>query len=143
MWRTGYTNFFAKRQETGAPCAGEFSGHIFFDDPIIDFDDGVYAGAKLLEALGDGEETIEERLADAPHYWSTSEGRTDVGEEMKFGLINNLKARFEKDYEVIALDGMPVVFPTGWHRLPPPNPPPSLTRPTRCPLCWTSSSNSP
>ena len=50
MWSTGYTNVFAKRLETGAPFAGEFSGHMFFDDPIIDFDDGVYAGARLLEA---------------------------------------------------------------------------------------------
>ncbi len=127
MWRTGYTNVFAKRQETGAPFAGEFSGHIFFDDPIIDFDDGVYAGAKLLEALGDGEETIEERLADAPHYWSTAEGRTDVGEEVKFGLISNLKARFEKDYEVIALDGMRVVFPTGWALVRASNTEPAIT----------------
>jgi phosphomannomutase/phosphoglucomutase len=87
----------------------------------------VYAGAKLLEALGDGEGTIEERLADAPHYWSTSEGRTDVGEEMKFGLINNLKARFEKDYEVIALDGMRVVFPTGWALVRASNTEPAIT----------------
>jgi phosphomannomutase len=127
MWRTGYTNVFAKRLETGAPFAGEFSGHIFFDDPIIDFDDGVYAGAKLLEALGDGEATIEERLADAPHYWSTAEGRTDVGEEMKFGLIDRLKARFEKEYEVITLDGMRVVFPTGWALVRASNTEPAIT----------------
>jgi phosphomannomutase len=127
MWRTGYPNVFAKRLETGAPFAGEFSGHIFFDDPIIDFDDGVYAGAKLLEALGDGEAAIEERLADAPHYWSTAEGRTDVGEEKKFGLINRLIERFEKEYEVITLDGMRVVFPTGWALVRASNTEPAIT----------------
>lgn len=114
MWRTGYTNIFAKRLETNAPFAGEFSGHIFFDDPLLDFDDGIYAGAKLLEAIGDSEETIQDRLADAPHYWYTAEGRVEVGEEQKFGLISNLLAKFQKDYEVITLDGVRVVFPTGW-----------------------------
>ena len=127
MWRTGYTNVFAKRLETGAPFAGEFSGHIFFDDPVIDFDDGVYAGAKLLEALGDGEATIEERLADAPRYWSTAEGRTDMADDKKVGLISNLRARFEKEYEVITLDGMRVVFPTGWALVRASNTEPAIT----------------
>jgi phosphomannomutase len=127
MWRTGYTNIFAKRLETGAPFAGEYSGHVFFDDPLLDFDDGIYAGAKLLEAIGDSAETIPDRLADSPHYWNTPEGRVEVGEEQKFGLINNLRAKFEKDYEVITLDGVRVVFPTGWALIRASNTEPVLT----------------
>lgn len=127
MWRTGYTNIFAKRLETDAPFAGEFSGHIFFDDPILDFDDGIYSGAKLLEALGGSDQTIVEMLADAPKYWSTAEGRTDVGEEHKFRLISNLRKRFENDYEVITLDGMRVVFPTGWALVRASNTEPAIT----------------
>lgn len=127
MWRTGYTNVFAKRLETGAPFAGEFSGHVFFDDPILDFDDGVYAGAKLLEAISDSEATIGERLADAPQYWSTAEGRTDVGEEIKFALIDKLRKRFEKEYPVITIDGVRVVFPTGWALVRASNTEPAIT----------------
>jgi phosphomannomutase/phosphoglucomutase len=127
MWRTGYTNIFARRLETGAPFAGEFSGHIFFDDPVLDFDDGIYAGARLLEVLGDAEQTINERLADVPKYWNTSEGRIDVGEEKKFGIINHLRERFSKEYKVITTDGVRVVFPTGWALVRASNTEPALT----------------
>ncbi len=127
MWRTGYTNVFAKRLETGAPFAGEFSGHMFFDDPIIDFDDGVYAGAKLLEAIGDSEATIQDRLADASHYWNTPEGRAEVGEEKKFALVDKLREYFEKEYPVITIDGVRVVFPTGWALVRASNTEPAIT----------------
>ncbi len=127
MWKTGYTNVFAKRLETGAPFAGEFSGHIFFDDPIIDFDDGVYAGAKLLEAISDGDKPISERFGDVPHYFNTTEGRADVGEEIKFKLIDSLRARFEKEYKVITTDGVRVVFPTGWALVRASNTEPAIT----------------
>jgi phosphomannomutase len=127
MWRTGYTNIFAKRLETGAPFAGEFSGHMFFDDPIIDFDDGVYAGAKLLEAISDVDKPISERFGDVPHYFNTPEGRADVGEEIKFKLIDNLRARFEKEYKVITIDGVRVIFPTGWALVRTSNTEPAIT----------------
>lgn len=127
MWRTGYTNVFAKRLETGAPFAGEFSGHIFFDDPIVDFDDGIYAGAKLLEALGDGDEPISQRFSDVPRYFNTSEGRADVEESKKFALIERLRERFSKEYEVITTDGARVVFPTGWALVRASNTEPSIT----------------
>ncbi|HVF99243.1 MAG TPA: phosphomannomutase/phosphoglucomutase, partial [Chloroflexia bacterium] len=127
MWRTGYTNVFAKRLETGAPFAGEFSGHMFFDDPIIDFDDGIYAGARLLEALGDGPAPISDRFADVPKYFNTSEGRIDVGEEVKFGIIDKLRERFSGEYTVITTDGVRVVFPTGWALVRASNTEPSIT----------------
>lgn len=127
MWKTGYTNIFAKRLETGASFAGEFSGHMFFDDPIIDFDDGIYAGAKLLEAIGDGPSPISERFNDVPHYFNTPEGREDVGEEIKFKLVDNLRARFEKEYKVITIDGVRVIFPTGWALVRASNTEPAIT----------------
>jgi phosphomannomutase len=114
MWRTGYTNVFAERLTTHAPFAGEFSGHMFFDDPIIDFDDGIYAGARLLEALADSDAPISERFRDVPKYFNTPEGRLDVGETVKFPLIEKLKERFGKEYKLITIDGVRVVFPTGW-----------------------------
>lgn len=127
MWRTGYTNVFARRLETGAPFAGEFSGHMFFNDPLIDFDDGIYAGAKLLEALGDSDTPISERFNDVPKYFNTPEGRMDVGEELKFTIVDKLRAHFEKDYKVITTDGARIVFPTGWALVRTSNTEPSIT----------------
>ncbi|MDQ6693998.1 MAG: phosphomannomutase/phosphoglucomutase [Chloroflexota bacterium] len=127
MWRTGYTNIFARRLETRAPFAGEFSGHMFFDDPIIDFDDGIYAGARLLEALGDGDAPISERFSDVPRYFNSSEGRIDIDESRKFVIIDRLKTRFEKEYPLITLDGVRIVFPTGWALVRASNTEPAIT----------------
>ncbi len=51
MWRTGHSLIKAKLKESGAPFAGEMSGHLFFNDRWPGFDDGLYAGARLLEIL--------------------------------------------------------------------------------------------
>ena len=58
MWKTGHSLVKAKIKETNAALAGEMSGHIFFNDADIHgkkrwygFDDGLYAGARLLEIL--------------------------------------------------------------------------------------------
>src|SRR3546814_18226492 len=51
MAQTGHSLIKAKLAETGAPLAGEMSGHIFFKERWFGFDDGLYAGARLLEIL--------------------------------------------------------------------------------------------
>ncbi len=51
MWKTGHSLIKSKLRETGAPLAGEMSGHIFFKDRWYGFDDGMYAGARLLEIV--------------------------------------------------------------------------------------------
>ncbi len=127
MWRTGYTNIFAKRLETGAAFAGEYSGHMFFDDPRLDFDDGMYAGARLLRALGGDTRPISERFADVKRYYNTPEGRIDVEESRKFHIIQTLVAQFQREYQVVTLDGARVEFPDGWFLIRASNTEPSLT----------------
>jgi hypothetical protein len=51
MWNTGHALVKAKLKETGAPLAGEMSGHTFFKERWYGFDDGLYTGARLLEIL--------------------------------------------------------------------------------------------
>src|SRR5690606_1574030 len=51
MWQTGHSMIKAKLAETGAPLAGEMSGHIFFKERWFGFDDGLYTGARLLEIV--------------------------------------------------------------------------------------------
>jgi phosphomannomutase len=127
MWRTGYTNVFAKRLETGAPFAGEFSGHMFFDDPQLDFDDGMYAGARLLRALGGDDRPISERFKDVHKYYNTPEGRMDVAETRKFEVIKGLVEKFQQQYQVVTIDGARVEFPDGWFLVRASNTEPSLT----------------
>ena len=127
MWKTGYTNIFAKRLEIDAGFAGEYSGHMFFDDDRLNFDDGTYAGARLIEALAADPRPISERFADVPHYYNTPEGRIDVAESVKFRIIDTLREQFARQYDLVTLDGVRVEFPDGWFLVRASNTEPSLT----------------
>ncbi len=127
MWKTGYTNIFAKRAETGAPLAGEFSGHIFFDDPMISFDDGIYDGARVLEYLSNNPPGVRELMADVPKYFHTPEGRMDCEDSRKFQIIAELKEYFRAKYDIIDIDGVRIVWPDAWALVRASNTEPSLT----------------
>ena len=65
MWRTGHSFIKSKLKESGAALAGEMSGHIFFKERWYGFDDGVYAGARLIELLSRQQESPQ-AIFDAP-----------------------------------------------------------------------------
>ena len=84
-----------------------------FDDPRLNFDDGTYAGGRLIQALATDARPISERFNDVHHYYSTPEGRLDVDETAKFEVIRTLQEQFSRDYKVIT-DGARVELPDGW-----------------------------
>lgn len=127
MSKTGYPNVMAARRANNAALAGEFSGHIFLDDPIISFDDGTFAGAKLLQYLSSIHKPLSAALAEAPKYYATPEIRIDCPEDQKFGLIAELREDYRREHEVIDIDGVRVVYPDGWALVRASNTEPSLT----------------
>ncbi|GAB2920586.1 phosphomannomutase/phosphoglucomutase [Paraburkholderia jirisanensis] len=115
MWKTGHSLVKAKLRETGAPLAGEMSGHVFFKDRWYGFDDGLYTGARLLEILS--------RVADPsallnslPNSHSTPELQLKLQEGENFELIGRLQksATFPDANEVITIDGLRVEYPDGF-----------------------------
>ncbi len=115
MWKTGHSLVKAKLRETGAPLAGEMSGHVFFKDRWYGFDDGLYTGARLLEILS--------RVADPsqllnalPNSVSTPELQLKLSEGENFDLIGRLQARakFEGANDVVTIDGLRVEYPDGF-----------------------------
>jgi phosphomannomutase/phosphoglucomutase len=116
MWKTGHSLIKSKLKETGAPLAGEMSGHIFFKDRWYGFDDGLYAGARLLEILaraGDPSRTLES----LPDSISTPELNVALEREGEnHRLISRLQktARFEGATEVNTIDGLRVEYPDGF-----------------------------
>jgi phosphomannomutase/phosphoglucomutase len=96
MWRTGHSLVKAKLKETGAPFAGEMSGHIFFKERWYGFDDGLYAGARLLEIVSRATDpgVVLEALPDS---LTTPELQLPTAEEENVSLVETLKreARFE------------------------------------------------
>ncbi len=96
MWCTGHSLIKAKLRQTGAPFAGEMSGHLFFNDRWYGFDDGVYAGARLLEIVSRAPDASEVLNA-LPDSISTPELHLKTAESENFALVERLRsqARFE------------------------------------------------
>jgi len=114
MWKAGHSLIKSKMKEEGALLGGEMSGHIFFSERYLGFDDAIYAGARLLEILSRNEKTLKELLADVPKMANTPEIRIDCPDDRKFDIVAELAEEFKKDYEVIDVDGARVLFDGGW-----------------------------
>jgi phosphomannomutase / phosphoglucomutase len=115
MWKTGHSLVKAKMRETGAPLGGEMSGHIFFKDRWYGFDDGLYAGARLLELLArcDDPSAVLNAL---PQASSTPELHLQLQEGENFALIDKLQkeARFPDAQRVVTIDGLRVEYADGF-----------------------------
>ena len=115
MWKTGHSLVKAKMRETGAPLGGEMSGHIFFKDRWYGFDDGMYAGARLLELMS-RESDPSAVLNALPQSTSTPELQLKLNEGENFALIDKLQkeAQFPGSDQVITIDGLRVEYPDGF-----------------------------
>ena len=115
MWNTGHALVKAKLRETGAPLAGEMSGHVFFKERWYGFDDGLYAGARLLEILS-ARADANAALKALPDAVSTPELNIKMAEGEPFELVSRLKAQadFAGADEVITIDGVRVEYPDGF-----------------------------
>lgn len=115
MCRTGHSLVKAKLAETGAPLAGEMSGHIFFKERWFGFDDGLYTGARLLEILS--RSAVPSAVLEAlPTAFSTPELKLQMNEGEPFLLIDALKegAAFEGAQSVSTIDGVRVDYADGF-----------------------------
>ncbi|MGH8728563.1 MAG: phosphomannomutase/phosphoglucomutase [Burkholderiales bacterium] len=115
LWKTGHSLIKAKMKETGAMLAGEMSGHFFFKERWYGFDDGIYAGARLLEYLS-GEADVTATLKAIPDSVSTPELQIKLKEGENYALIEKLQktARFPDAKEVITIDGLRVEYADGF-----------------------------
>ena len=115
LWKTGHSLIKAKMKEVGAALAGEMSGHTFFGERWYGFDDGIYAGARLLEILtrGDDPAAVLDALPDAV---STPELNLPCAEGEQHALIATLQAdaRFPGASDVIRIDGLRVEYADGF-----------------------------
>ena len=116
MWKTGHSLIKSKLKETGAPLAGEMSGHIFFKDRWYGFDDGLYAGARMLELLSRAKDPSK-LLESLPDSISTPELNVKLEQEGEnHKLIGELQktAKFEGATSVNTIDGLRVEYPDGF-----------------------------
>lgn len=115
MWNTGHSLVKSKMKETGAPLAGEMSGHIFFADDYYGYDDALYGAIRLIAASARLGKSVTELRSAMPEMVNTPELRFQVDESRKFSAIEEVKRRLEQSgADVNDTDGVRVTTPDGW-----------------------------
>lgn len=114
MWKAGHSLLKSKMKEEKALLGGEMSGHIFFADRYFGYDDAIYASCRLLEILSQTEKNIPELFSDLPRTFSTPEIRVDCPDEIKFNLVERARESFRREYPIVDVDGVRILFSDGW-----------------------------
>jgi phosphomannomutase len=115
MWKTGHSLVKSKMKETGAPLAGEMSGHIFFKHRWYGFDDALYAAVRLIEAVSQSGRSLTEIMDAMPRSVATPEMRFQVDEARKFAIVDEVRDRLSGDGATVdATDGVRVSTGDGW-----------------------------
>ena len=115
MMQTGHSLIKAGLARTGAPLAGEMSGHIFFADRYYGFDDAIYVAVRLLDILARSEQPLDDMLDRLPAVFNTPELRLDCDEARKFAIVDEVKERLRRrGAEFVDIDGVRVRTPDGW-----------------------------
>jgi phosphomannomutase / phosphoglucomutase len=114
FYRTGNSYTKAKSVEGNYPFGGELSGHVFFRDRFGGYDDGIYAGLRLIEILTNNGKTVSEMLEGINKYYSTPEIKIHTEDNVKFNIVNKVKEYCKnKNYNILDIDGVKVFFDDG------------------------------
>ncbi len=115
MWRTGHSLIKAKMAETGAPLAGEMSGHIFFADRYYGFDDALYAAVRILGIASRAGESLAAMRDGLPQVINTPELRFACSDVRKFEVVGEVAKRLgQAGADVSDIDGVRVRTADGW-----------------------------
>jgi phosphomannomutase len=115
MFKTGHSLIKAKMRELDSPLGGEMSGHIFFKERWFGFDDGTYAGCRLLEIVSKVADS-NALLHGLPSSFSTPELNVPCAEGEPHMVVSQLVARaaFAAPAVVNTIDGLRVDWPDGF-----------------------------
>ena len=111
FYRTGNSYTKYKSYTGNYPFGGELSGHVFFRDRFPGYDDGIYAGLRLIEILSNTNKTIQELLENISKYYSTKEIKIPTPDNIKFKVIDKVKEYCQnKNYNILLIDGVKIFF---------------------------------
>jgi phosphomannomutase/phosphoglucomutase len=117
MWNTGHALIKTKLKETGAPLAGEMSGHMFFKERWFGFDDALYTGARLLEIVSRWKDS-NWPLQNLPNAISTPELNIKMEEGEPHAVVAKLKQGGRNllpgARELITIDGVRAEYADGF-----------------------------
>lgn len=92
----------------------ELSGHVFFNDPPLNFDDALFAACKLAEYVSRAHKPLSALIRELPEYHSSPEMRIPCPDLRKFDIVEAIKESFVETHEVIDIDGARIRFDGGW-----------------------------
>ncbi|MBC8242272.1 MAG: phosphomannomutase/phosphoglucomutase [Alphaproteobacteria bacterium] len=115
MYRTGHSLIKSKMAETGAPLAGEMSGHIFFADKYYGFDDALYVAVRFLDAVARSGQSVAALRDSLPQMVNTPEVRFECDDTRKFQVVEQVVADLRaQGVEFSDVDGARVSTADGW-----------------------------
>lgn len=113
--RTGNSYTRKISHDGNYPLGGELSGHVYYRDKFPGYDDGIYAGIRMVERLSHTNEKLSELLNGINKYYSTKELKIQVEDSEKFKIIDKVKEyAISKNYNIVTLDGVKVKFDDGF-----------------------------
>ena len=115
MYKTGHSLIKEKLKELDEDFAGEMSGHIFFADEHYGYDDALYVTARFARLMSRTEDTVSEKMARLPKYYSTPEMRLNISDDKtKFEIVEKAVEYFTKNFDCDTIDGVRIQFGDGW-----------------------------
>lgn len=115
IWKTGHSHIKKKMKEIDASFAGEASGHIFFADRYLGFDDGLYAAVRLIGLLAGQHHSLAELVAELPQSFASQEHRIDCADDEKFEKIEIIRHTLpRREWELTEIDGIRASNDDGW-----------------------------
>lgn len=114
MYKTGHSLIKAKMKQEHAELAGEMSGHMFFADRYLGYDDALYAACRLMEIVAASGKPLSAQVAGLPRTVTTPEIRVDCPDDRKFEIVGRVAGHFKRTHQVIDVDGVRVLFGKGW-----------------------------
>ena len=114
-YRTGNSYTRAESARGDYPLSGELSGHVYFRDKWPGYDDGIYAGMRLIEMISNSDKPLSSYLENLSKYYSTPEIKVKVSDEVKFDIVAKMRKYCEeKGYNIITIDGVKAKFDDGF-----------------------------
>jgi phosphomannomutase/phosphoglucomutase len=114
MTACGYPFILAGMAESAAPLGFETSGHCYFGNRYIKYDDAAFAAARLLESVAASGRTLREAVASLPLYFTAPEERVECSDETKFAVAEQVAAHYRGRVPLLEVDGARLQFPDGW-----------------------------
>jgi phosphomannomutase/phosphoglucomutase len=114
MYKTGHSLIKAKMKEEHAELAGEMSGHMFFADRYLGYDDAIYAACRLIEIVAASGMPLSAQFAGLPKLVSTPEIRVDCPDEVKFQVVERVAQSLKGTHKLLEIDGARVQYEHGW-----------------------------